>query len=726
MNTLSSKPSLIPYLVPSNDRFSLDLCADTENKDIVTKNYPFCVVSSSDPLALVLKAVIKSDADAAIEDVFLLIEKDEYRLNNDAIWPINNNDINKAWQDSFSLLKAKEDVSFLITLKGQLDSNKNLQRWYPLFYCRERGHYFHPSCPKCGGILDLCGDDDLLIKNDLQPYSSSIKKYLYCADCQNTEGESKFYVHLRDPEDPLSLKDKNDLIKEFCNPNLSENNEGGVPCPECPNFGQCYESGDLSLSRIIPVSFYPFFMLLLKAPTLNLLEFLPLISGAKKEDLNKILETKGQLNRVRCLEYFVTESLSNTMFLFEQEDRFFLEILYLKLTLLGELSQIILSNLDRWRHPDFGMSIDRIWVSLAEQSSLLPLLWNFRLKYLGMGLNSPKDLSISKLPPDYGLYLLGSIWFYILLSNNRNSIHMIHDQVADVLENIPSSVDTTIPCPEIDTLDSVFAPENIFWDPTKKVVDPSWQTLWRDTINMGFTLLKANKDGISNWSEDIFWEEIYRTRDSIKKLLLQPESLGSPIHTEPDKRSDGTVYDILKDIHKKWKKDVPKSVPGREKQSIETSPEEIRPLDDVIEKETVLLKPGEFEEELPRSQISQEDTKKVYISSSQPVDINVEVHTPSKQEMEEEGELPKTTIIKVDTIHEEVVTQNEDPDDEIPETVIISTKDIDSASEEVGEKPAPTENLHSLPADTKSGKMEEDEDDIPETVIFKIDDKNRD
>ncbi len=729
MNFSSSKPSLISYLVPSNNnKFYLQFAASDKNGGTEASQFPFLSLASSDPFASIIEASINTDAHCTIQRVFLLLQKDVYPFAGNALWPISNHDIDQSWQDSFSLLRALEPPDSIIVLNDQMDDSKNLRRWRSLFCCLKRQVFFHPSCPKCGSLLDLCSDDDLLIRVGLQPYSTTLKRYLFCPHCYDTLGDSAFYVPMKGHSDPLNVKDQRDLIKGFGQLQANQANATNNPCPECPNFNACYGPGDLALSRIVSVGFYPFFMLLLRAPSLHLLDFLPLLSGATFKEQREELKAKGQVGRLTYLRQFERACSGRTLFFFEKDDRFSLEVLYLKLSLLTDLARVVLPNLGKLRYPDLDLSIDRFWVSVAEQNPTLPFFWNFRPRSLGVGSDRTKGPHLPKLPPAYGLYLLGSIWFYVLLANNRHRVPMLYEGVAAALEEISPERGTPTHGPLIDESEGIFAPENILWDPDRSVFNPAWKTLWSEAVSLGFFLLENSKGDLSKWPENAFWDKLDRLRTAAKKALFMPNSSKEA----PREETDAVIHKILGRIHEKWRHASPEITTEPKERPADTPLEDSDPSDDLVVKETVILSPEAFEKEGSPSE-NTEEGKEAGQSTSQRPDVPI----PPEAGRIEEDDLPKTIIVASDAARGEAREKGHEAVDatglDLPQTLIFSPGEVKASPADArrtrsggaGVLDGPTQDPSAEKVDNglDAGPVEkeEDPDALPETMIFRRD-----
>lgn len=731
MNSPAEKPSLIPYLESADARFGLKLAMSKGDDSVHEKTrFPFLVMREADPLALILEASILSDAGSRIKSVFLLIQKDDYHLTRDGIWPTNNRDVDRAWQTLFSFLTTSYQDGSITILKDQVGDNDELLPWQSLFYCAHRQVFFEPSCPKCGLPLQICCDEDLLLGVGLQPYSTSLKRYLFCPNCLDTLGESDFYVYSLDDSDPAILKDQKDLISGFGQLTGEGTHHASIPCIGCADFQECYETQHLSTTRIVPISFYPFFMVVLDAPSMHVLDFLPLLSGASLNEAAAQLQGKSQQERVKLLRDFEQMNSQKSLFLFDKQEQFFLEVLYLKLSLLGEMAQIVFSGLDIFKYPDLSLSMDKIWVTTAERSGMLPALWNFKLNLMGIGGDSAQALFPRKSPLSYGLHFLGSTWFCELLANSRQDFAKIYAEIAKVLEGLSSENDCDSElASRIHDL-AICSPENIFWNPDQKTLDASWATLWRRSLDLGLLLIQGGISELSVFSQTEFWQEYEQLKTDVKNFLFMPKSAGASTYPIGDNEA---IHEILLNIAKKWQSTIQSVPSGAEEISADLPMEEQKILqvgadlpEDIVVKETVILSADDFREKLPPSEVEEDHVPEAIVAkpgTSQPPETPTAAPEPDE-------DIPETVIFAHGTPKGETSSPAESGDSDIPETVIISSKEPSApriSSEQ--KRPAEADNskltkqsISNVPGETpveeKPASGKEKDDDIPETVIF--------
>ncbi|RZB33554.1 MAG: hypothetical protein SRB2_03900 [Desulfobacteraceae bacterium Eth-SRB2] len=541
-------PSLIPYLKTDGTKFHIKIWVGDPDDSIHQKSsLPFWVVSESGPFARIIEARIKTDAGTNIEPVFLLIQKDEPPLSRDELWPLDNRAVDRYWQNTLTFYSREKSGSPPLILKDQMDKNGALLPFQPLLYCKFNQTYFPPLCPDCGTVLQQCYNDNMLQGYGLLPYSKSLKRYLFCPSCTGSKEKIDFYVSSLDDNDPAFLKDRYELIKKFgqLNGNGNENFAGQFPCVNCSRHQECYGPDGLAVSRIVPLSFYPFYMLMFKAGSVNGFDFLSLISGASFKEIEDRLKEKQQPGRLNCLKVLKQKPSVHTSFFFKNEDRYFLEVLYLKLSFLGELIEAVFSGLDTFQYPDLGLSMDRIWVNLSDQNSLLPCFWNFKVALLDVIGSDVPSSSIPQMPRSYGFHLLGFVWFYTLLVNRKQDVSQIYPVLGEVMEKIKTQDDANFENYLEAGFLQVLSPENIFFNPDILSVKQDWHKFWKASLGLGFHFFEVSMLGSRDGSIEEFGHELEQLRQEIKDSLFSTEP---SVPDEESEADDKIISNILKKI----------------------------------------------------------------------------------------------------------------------------------------------------------------------------------
>ncbi len=699
MNDTIGPVSLLPYLeAETAARLHITVSVD-EKDDSAHPNrlFPFLVASESGPFSRLIAANIQTDGGTNIESVFLLTQKDEYALTTDDLWPIDNRVIGQYWQRAFSFHSRENSNTPPLVLKDQISENGTLIPFQAMLYCKFKRVYFHPLCPDCSATLQQCFDDSLLNEYGLQPYSNSLKRYLVCPSCVESKETPDFYVSSLTNDDPAFLKDRFVLIKEFGKLKGNGPLAGRFPCGDCNRYTECYGSENLAVSRIFAFSFYPFYMLILKADSINALDFLSLISGVSYEEIAHQLAANQQPARLKSLVALKGKEFTKTPFFFREENRYFLEVLYLKLSFLGELAQAIFSGLDTFQRPGLGLSVDRIWIKLSDQNSLLPAFWNFKLNLLDIIGTDPPSVSIPKLPQSYGLHFLGAVWFYTLLVNSKQDASQVNMGVGEAVGKIEAETDVTVEQYLENSRPPVFSPENIFWNPGIMSVNEAWNTFWEDSLCLGFQLFEGSLRDLKGWPKDEFVKDLENLRQHIREALFPPES-SAP--TTEHALENKAISSILIKIMNQWRDGL--QVPADELEAPVMSME----TDDILE-------------DVPARSV-QEDTDLDTCIILSP-DGEVPEKSPAIEAVEELDE----TVIMAGTL--ETPVEKADPvsqdNDSMDETIILSpdVSATDSAPPAAPESAfTKTTTLTPEPQITadKADVVHPKDDDLDETIIM--------
>lgn len=684
MNDIIETRSLLPYLKTDETRFHLKISVVDQNDSIHQKSsFPFLVVSESGQFARIIEAKIQTDAGTNIEPVFLLIQKDEHPVSRDALWPLDNRTIDRYWQNTFMFHSHKKSGSCPLILKDQTDKNGTLLPFQPLLYCKFSQTYFPPLCPDCGAVLQQCYNDTLLQQCGLRPYSTSLKRYLFCPSCIGLKDPPEFYVSSLADNDPAFLKDRFELIKEFGRLYENKNLSGRLPCVNCSRHQECYGPDGLWVSRIVALSFYPFYMLMVKGDLVNGLDFLSLMSGASFKEVEDRLKEKQEPGRLNSLNVLRRNPSIQTPFFYQNEDRYFLEVLYLKLSFLGELAETLFSELDTLQCPDFGLSMDRIWVKLSDQNHLLPCFWNFKLELLDViGTDVPSS-SIPQFPRSYGFHLLGLVWFYTLLVNGKQDVAQVYSLLGEIIEKIGAQHDTDIENYLESGFPQILSPENIFFNPDIQSVKPDWHNFWKTSLGLGFRFFEVGMRGLRDWSMADFGHKLEHLRRQIKEDLFSTKPF---VPTKEPEADDKIISNILKKImsmrqegaETSWDELVAGSVSPRPDHIAEDKTEPDIQEDTDIFKTVVLSSEDELTGNLPGVEQKQEPVEAIEVPEGEP--DNTLIISPERPEppgMSDnlhhyDQDMEETVILSPDHMEQHLKPSSKSEQDEYPETVIIS------------------------------------------------------
>ena len=724
MNDITETSSLLPYLERDGTKFHIKVSVGKQDNHVHQKSSsPFLAVTESGPFSRIIDASIKTDAGTNIEPVFLLTQKDEYPLTEDELWPLDNRTIDQYWQQTFAFHSHEKSGSPLFKLKDQIGKKGELLPFQPLLYCIFKQIFFHPLCPDCGKPLQQCCNNGMLKEYGLQPYSESLKRYLFCPSCAESKEKPDFYVSSLANNDPAFLKNRYDLIKKFGQLKGTETLESLFPCVDCNRHQECYGPEGLAVSRIAVLSFYPFYMLIFKADSVNALDFLSLISGASYEELENRLVAKQQPGRLNCLKVLKQNRSIEAPFFFQNEDRYFLEVLYLKLVFLDELAHTIFSGFDTFQHLGLGLSIDRTWVKLSDHNSLLPSFWNFKINLLDIIGTDAQSLSISKLPQSYSLHLLGAVWFYALLVNSKQDVSHVYKVIGEVVEEVAAEDGATFEDYLENGFPPAFSPENIFWNPEIMSVKEDWHKFWKVSLCLGFRLIEGSRLDLKRGSKEGFGQELEKLRQQIRDNLFRPEPF---VPAKEHVLEDRAIYNILKKIMNEWRDGV--ETPSDEFEATIISTETVDTIQDETARDfpedadivkTIILSPdGEIPEKSAGIEQEEDMGETVIISSTDEAPAE-----KTKAVTQGNDHIEETVIISADVSEKETAPPTE-PENDLDKTLILTperskTTDIvdnfDHENDEMEETVilSPGNIGQHLPS-----SLPHEADDFPETIII--------
>ena len=538
--------SLLPFLESEREGFSLEIPTSDPGDDGYHGDIrPFQVADSGQCFSMIVKANLKTSPAGPCRPLFLLVQRDHYPHFSNGLRTYTNADMDRIWQDTI------QSCSVDKTVFRHPDP-----AWFkPLFFCRYTKIFFHPPCPECGGLLDLCTDDQLLKQAALPSYHASLKRYLFCPRCRAGEGKNIFYQYSRNPEDHVFVKDRFDLIRNF-NRMRSASAES-FPCLSCPEHSRCHITGEKALSRISFFSFYPFYMLVFEAAVIKGIDFIPVLSGARIEDIPTLSDTASgaTLDASR-------NSHGGPGFFFENENRFFLQVLYLKLSFIDKFARILKQKLQHNIRSIVNLSAHSIWLKPLNQGSMLPFFWGFDLNIIDLVSNRYEDAGDMFPAGNRNIDFLAGLWFYTFLVNRNQGQNDIFAGLKQLSENNSLEVYFSDYTRLVQSY-PFLAVENIFWAPEDGTVLEQWQTLWLDTLSAGTRFLQPHSRDLKN-EIDILLAEMDGLKQQVKIQLFaarskegEPQAVLEPRVTEPDILSETRVHkqavrSLLFQLRDKW------------------------------------------------------------------------------------------------------------------------------------------------------------------------------
>ncbi|MFA6147100.1 MAG: hypothetical protein WC899_02695 [bacterium] len=559
--------SLLPFLERNPGSFHLRFpLASEDPESLAHSSFPFLLISDSDATARVVEARVDTDGGDRVASLFFLVQKDRYRLGKETLHPVTNVEVEKAWQRGGAAYHRFAEGCAPRFFEGQSGENGILSPFAPLFFCKEKGRYFHPPCPRCGRPLSLCADDAVLSAAGLPLYSRSLERHLYCEACGGSGGGNFYAVEVGSGA-PAILRDRITLVREFGK--VESSAETGFPCPACPEREECFGPSLKALARIVPFSFYPFHAFAFEAMSMCAPDFLALLSGARAEALAKRLESAGERGRATL----VRAEGDAAPLLFERGERRFLEILYLKLSFLGELFDSLPSGERLAGPPEFHPSVDRTWIALGTSRDLLPRYWNFRTTVLDIGRCGEEDASHPGAPGRDGFSFAGVSWFEALLVNAKQDGVAIRTALSELLLHPPQGKASAFPGAR-DPASPFFA-GNLFFEPADEPLSGETAELWEGALAAGWSMLLAGAGKETGAGRETIAAEIRNMRARVRERMFEgaaqavlPEVAAQarvagpePPPREPETvtagdDADAAIAGILDSILRKWSSDA--------------------------------------------------------------------------------------------------------------------------------------------------------------------------
>jgi hypothetical protein len=279
-------PSLLPYLQSGSGRFHLMIRLEPtdESSPFEPCLNPFLFRDVSDPFTLLGSAGVISDLAEQVLPLTMLLQRSDYHCSPENLHLHTNLAIEQRWQQIMSVFSAPPYNTLCFLLAEQIGKQGQILPFHSLFYCRAKQIFFPPPCPDCGKELVLCMDDALLSLHGLAGYSTSLQRFLYCPYCCSPPAAGTYYTFRRTEKDPESVRDIQQLIRNWIQSEKTAAPDALLPCGKCPSYKVCYGSTPLAVNALCSFSFYPFYMLLLKADPELQLDIQALLSGKTPQD----------------------------------------------------------------------------------------------------------------------------------------------------------------------------------------------------------------------------------------------------------------------------------------------------------------------------------------------------------------------------------------------------------------------------------------------------------
>jgi len=339
---------------------------------------------------------------------------------------------------------------------------------------------------------------------------------------------------------PDNVHDVDELIGLWKQILATSPDKSGLGCGICPAIDSCFGSDSRMSGRIVPLSFFPFYMLTFPAPSLTAENFIAMLGDKPPAEPRTAKSTIFWADQYR--------------FLFHDEDRQFFEILYLKLTFLAQVCRQYLTVDGKGGCQEFDLSLEGIGVDLSPSGAGLPAFWNFNVRILdaiGAFQLTPFAPIVPEAPR---LHFLGALWFRTLLVNARQHADTVFAEVGRRVSK--PEIENGTDALDMDETDpgGVFAASQIFWEPGRRNPPENWQSYWIQALRLGFQLVQAGLRTGASWDNTRFLNALEVLRKQIKDKMFSSAETTSVDQTGPQRSA--RMRRVLDEILGKWLADA--------------------------------------------------------------------------------------------------------------------------------------------------------------------------
>jgi len=734
VQTKADLPSLIPYLVSQTQGLRLNLDLKEAQAPSGQDTVQFSRIEATGPFSTLLEATICGGDEKSLAELFLLVQPDQYQQISE-LDPTTNAHVEALWQEAILRASRNDAGGLAATLTAQTDAQGRPVAFSPLFYCRHVKRYARCLCPNCGESLSLCKEDQLLRAAGLPAYSESLRRYLHCPACQGGGETGVFYAQNQDESSQGHVQDKARLIEDFSRLLVREDLADALPCIGCPETTKCFGPETMVLQRMQSLFFYPFYLIAQPAPTLNAVDFLALLSGATAKQAAGLLhpnEKPGRIARLRKLDRFAT---SGNGLLFGEDSRRLLEVLYLKLTFLGELATLVGQKRTGASEPEASVSLESLWVQLPLKSLRLPLFWNFSLDLIDHVGRPRPAMASPALERENLRQFYAKAWWFVLLANPQQGLDVILRAVEQHRNDENAAVERLLD-PD-SPLDPGFSPLHMLWNVPEWDPDPMLDSVWRQVLTLGLQLFNVSENEENDLPGATFTAQLDQVRQAVHQQLFMkipvqaadaqsgqtpgavPETVQTP--AEADKSSDKAIASLLQTILRQWpaSENMPLTDSGQVPQEAHEK-SSMHANEDGDYEETIILRPSPADKS--GKQASEEYEKTILqgapsqTGGAQGWQADMEATVVVTPEPGHSNAAPGADILEKTVIMQPKAAPPSTAADDLEKTVVIQAPTPPHGQESNATPPAPRQGdaPPAVPADHTSAQY----DDLAETVII--------
>ena len=232
-------------------------------------------------------------------------------------------------------------------------------------------------------------------------------------------------------------------------------------------------------------------MLLFKACSLNAVNFLKISAGAPEKIQNSRLQ-------------------DSPVFFFKGDKRFFLEILFIKLSFLDQVLEILTKRVTQTMWSGTGLSAQSLWIEPIKGTTPLPWLWNFRVSMIDVLEIKPGRICTKNFSAHTFFNFYSALWFQALAVNKNQNLEK-------VLNEIDKDSDAL--------LSPVLSMEQIFWNPEQFHASEIYGQFWTQALALGQEMRFFQKKYPLDQEITNFSQKIRTLREKIKETLFSTSQI---------------------------------------------------------------------------------------------------------------------------------------------------------------------------------------------------------
>lgn len=304
--------------------------------------------------------------------------------------------------------------------------------------------------------------------------------------------------------------------------------------------------------EIYPYAFYPFYLFIFDGNLVSAIPFLAFVSGWQADTRKDVTDLKASGLPGWAVSDLHKRYLPRSGHFFSQAKRKrFLETLYLKLNFLFQTAKQLMTAEDALFLTSNSQYLERIWVRLPETSGDLPNFWNFTVHILDLSTNPLPNEQLPGWSSNHLRQILGRLWFYVLLTNSRQSMRAVWSELQTMLIQARSDGTSLTTMYRTRSAEPVFSYQNIYWNTEGPVCRPE---LWKQSLILGLRLLEVDSNLGTVFTATDFFSKFHALIEKVNHSLLGIER-GRDGEEVDSISQDDAIIKVLRAILMDWERE---------------------------------------------------------------------------------------------------------------------------------------------------------------------------